>query len=50
LAVAVSAGTMASRNGKARETPTPRKNVRRGKDIFVMNIAAILLRSESGCA
>jgi hypothetical protein len=39
FAVAVSAGTMASRKGSASAVPTPRRNVRRGNDSFVMNIA-----------
>jgi hypothetical protein len=36
------AGTMASNIGNARMVPTPRRNVRRGKVIFVITIAKIL--------
>src|SRR6185295_14808857 len=36
--VAVNAGTMASSSGSASVVPMPRRNVRRGSDIFVMNI------------
>jgi hypothetical protein len=36
---AVNAGTIASSHGSATAAPTPRRNVRRGNDIFVMNIA-----------
>src|SRR5947207_13761284 len=32
------AGTIDSRSGKARVTPAPRRNVRRGMCVFVMNI------------
>ncbi len=39
FAVAVKAGTMASRNGSATVAPMPRRNVRRGKDSLEMNIA-----------
>ena len=38
--VAVSAGTMASSSGSANVAPTPRKNVRRAKHNFVMNMTA----------
>jgi hypothetical protein len=37
-AVAVSAGTMASNNGKASAAPIPLRTVRRGNDRLVMNI------------
>ena len=39
LAIAVCAGTMASNSGSAIVTPMLRKNVRRGKANFWMNIA-----------
>src|SRR5262245_21873937 len=38
LASGVCAGSMDSRNGRARVVPTPRRNVRRGMCFFVMNI------------
>src|SRR5690349_24521708 len=40
LAVAVSAGTIDSSSGSARVTPMPRRNVRRGNAILVINIEA----------
>src|ERR1700692_149578 len=40
LARAVKAGTMESSNGSARVTPMPRRKVRRGNDILVMNMVA----------
>jgi hypothetical protein len=45
LACAVSAGTIASRNGNAMAAPTPRRNVRRGNDILVMNIGDTFTRA-----
>src|SRR5688572_25564757 len=39
FARAVAAGTIASISGSAIVTPIPRRNVRRGNDIFEMNIA-----------
>src|SRR5262245_54637788 len=39
LAEAVSAGIMASRRGNATPMPMPRRNVLRGNDILVMNMA-----------
>src|SRR4051812_38269512 len=41
LAATDNAGTMASRNGRARVAPTPRKNVRRGSAIFVMIMSVL---------
>src|SRR3954468_19347067 len=41
-AVAVKAGTIASRNGNATVTPAPRRKVRRDNDILEMNMAATL--------
>ena len=38
FAMAVNAGTIASRNGSATAAPIPRRNVRRGSDSFVMNM------------
>src|SRR5262245_52953967 len=38
FAAAVSAGTMASSNGRATAVPIPRRNIRRDKAIFVMNM------------
>lgn len=38
FASGVSAGTIASSNGSAIAAPIPRRNVRRGSDIFEMNI------------
>src|SRR5580658_6343658 len=38
LLSAVCAGSMESSNGRASVTPTPRRNVRRGRCFFVMNI------------
>ena len=40
LASAVSAGTIDSSSGSASVTPTPRRNVRLGNDILVMNMVA----------
>src|ERR1700722_8900316 len=40
LARAVRAGTIDSSSGSARVTPTPRRKVRRGNDILVMNMVA----------
>src|ERR1700686_2814775 len=40
LAMAVNAGSIYSSNGNARVTPMPRRNVRRGNDILVMNMVA----------
>src|SRR5689334_10405084 len=42
-AVAVIAGTMASSSGSARVAPTPRRNVRRGNDCFVMIMTSPLV-------
>src|SRR5262249_38945252 len=39
VASADSAGTIASSSGSAMVTPMPRRNVRRGSEIFEMNIA-----------
>ena len=39
--IADTAGTMASSNGKATVAPTPRRNVRRGSDVFVMIIRVL---------
>src|ERR1700694_1321572 len=41
-AIAENAGTMASRSGSPSAVPIPRRNVRRGNDIFVMNTAITL--------
>src|SRR4051794_27000161 len=43
LVAADSAGTIASSRGSARAAPTPRRNVRRGKAIFVMIIYLLSL-------
>src|SRR3954470_23197182 len=43
VAAADSAGTIASSNGSASAAPTPRRNVRRGKAIFVMIIYLLSL-------
>src|SRR6266581_3312321 len=40
LAMAVIAGTIDSSSGSARVTPMPRRNVRLGNDILVMNMVA----------
>src|SRR5580704_16107362 len=48
LAIAVKAGTIDSSNGSARVTPMPRRKVRRGNDILVMNMVASSLLSWSG--
>ena len=45
--MAETAGTMASSNGSATVAPTPRRNVRRGSDIFVMIMPGL---SSSGTA
>src|SRR5712692_8529311 len=42
---AVSAGTIASSSGNATVTPKPRRNVRRGKVILLMNMSAPQVRS-----
>src|SRR5579862_8022135 len=43
LASGVCAGTMESSRGSANVTPTPRKNVRRGRCFFVMNAVMVCL-------
>ena len=43
LASAVAAGTIASSSGNARLTPMPRRNVRRGNAILLMNMTVSLL-------
>jgi hypothetical protein len=43
LAVAVKAGTIASRSGNASVAPIPRRTVRRGKAVLKMNIGRSLL-------
>src|SRR3954454_3622760 len=40
----VSAETIDSRNGRARVTPAPRRNVRRGMNFFETNITASSIR------
>jgi hypothetical protein len=40
-ASAESAGTMASSSGRASVAPSPRRNVRRGNDILLMNISVL---------
>ena len=42
-AIAVIEGTMASNNGSDNIVPIPRKNVRRGRAFFVINIQSALL-------
>src|SRR5579862_5496884 len=42
----VCAGTMESSSGSAIVTPTPRRNVRRGRCFFVMNIARHILQKK----
>jgi len=46
FAMAVSAGTIASRNGSATVAPTPRRNVRRGNDSFEMNMFSPSARTD----
>src|SRR5882724_5968276 len=43
----VCAGTIDSRNGNATVTPAPRRNVRRERDFFVMNMVS---PSQHGCS
>jgi len=47
-ASAVLAGTMASSSGSATAAPIPRRNVRRGREVFVMNIANLTCESLPG--
>jgi hypothetical protein len=44
-AIADRAGTIASSNGSASAAPIPCRNVRRGRDILVINIFKILVAS-----
>src|SRR3954466_1126362 len=43
--IGVSAGTIASRNGRASATPAPRRNVRRGTCILRINMYSSVLTS-----
>ena len=45
-----SAGTIASSNGSARAAPAPRRNVRRGMDIFEMNITSDLVTTDASAS
>ena len=45
LTSGVAAGTIESSSGSASVTPTPRRNVRRGRCLFVMNDMVFSLRS-----
>ncbi len=46
FASGVAAGTIASSNGNAIVAPTPRRNVRRGMNFFVMNILIPFTRTD----
>src|SRR5690242_20045528 len=48
LATGVCAGTMESSNGRAKDTPIPRRTVRRERCFLVMNIALGLLIQVAG--
>ena len=47
---ATGAGTMPSRSGRASVAPTPRRNVRRGRWVFVMIIALAPFSSGTACS